>query len=83
METDNLINRNTHRHRAASFSKVTWSLGWEKEEIKLTQVNLIFKNLEESAQLLNRDSLSCRMEMGGRILAYKILHGSLEGFQWK
>ncbi len=37
---------------------------------------------EERAQLLNLDSLSCRMDNGDMILVYKILHGSLEGIQW-
>ncbi len=34
---------------------------------------------EERVQLLNLDSLSCRMNKGDMILVYKILHGSLEG----
>ncbi len=37
---------------------------------------------EERAQLLNLDSLSCRMDKGDMILVYKILHGFLEGLQW-
>ncbi len=38
---------------------------------------------EERAQLLNLDSLSCRMDKGDMILVYKILHGFLEGVQWQ
>ncbi len=38
---------------------------------------------EERAQLLNLDSLSCRMDNGDMILVYKILHGFLEGVQWQ
>ncbi len=38
---------------------------------------------EEKAQLLNFDSLSCRMDKGDMILVYKILHGFLEGVQWR
>ncbi len=38
---------------------------------------------EERVQLLKRDSLSCRMNKGDMILVYKILHGSLEGDQWR
>ncbi len=34
-------------------------------------------------QLLKLDSLSCRMNKGDMILVYKILHGSLEGIQWR
>ncbi len=33
---------------------------------------------EERAQLLNLDSLSCKMDK-----VYKILHGFLEGVQWR
>ncbi len=36
---------------------------------------------EERAQLLNLDSLSCRMDKGDMILVYKIPHGFLEGVQ--
>ncbi len=38
---------------------------------------------EERAQLLNLDSLSCRIDKGDMILVYKILHGFLEGVQWQ
>ncbi len=38
---------------------------------------------EERAQLLNLDSLSCRMDKEHMILVYKILHGFLEGVQWQ
>ncbi len=38
---------------------------------------------EERVQLLKRDSLSCRMNKGNMIQVYKILHGSLEGVQWR
>ncbi len=38
---------------------------------------------EERAQLLNLDSLSCRMDKEDMILVYKILHGLLEGVQWQ
>ncbi len=38
---------------------------------------------EENAQLLNHDSLSCRMDKGDMILVYKILHGFLKGVQWQ
>ncbi len=38
---------------------------------------------EERAQLLNLDSLSCRMDKGDMILVYKIPHGFLEGVQWQ
>ncbi len=38
---------------------------------------------EERAQLLNLDSLSCRMDKGDMILVYTILHGFLEGVQWR
>ncbi len=38
---------------------------------------------EERAQLLNLDSLSCRMVTGDMILVYKILQGFLEGVQWR
>ncbi len=38
---------------------------------------------EERAQLLNLDSLSCRMDKGDMMLVYKILHDFLEGVQWR
>ncbi len=38
---------------------------------------------EERVQLLNLDSLSCRMNKGDMILVYKILHGSLKGVYWR
>ncbi len=38
---------------------------------------------EERAQLLNLDSLSCRMDKGDMILVCKIFHGLLEGVQWR
>ncbi len=38
---------------------------------------------KERAQLLNLDSLSCRMDMADLILVYKILLGFLEGVQWQ
>ncbi len=39
-------------------------------------------NYEESAQLLNFDSFSCRMKTGDMVLIYNILHCFLEGLQW-
>ncbi len=38
---------------------------------------------QERAQLLNLDSLSCRVRKGDLILVYKIFHGFLEGVQWR
>ncbi len=38
---------------------------------------------EERAEVLNLDSLSCRMDKRDMILIYKILHGFLEGVQWQ
>ncbi len=38
---------------------------------------------EERDQLLKLGSLSCRMNKGDMILACKILHGALEGVQWR
>ncbi len=38
---------------------------------------------EERAQVLNLDSLSCRMDKGDMIVVNKILHGFLEGVQWQ
>ncbi len=38
---------------------------------------------EEVALLLNLDSLSCRVDKGGKILLYKIFHDFLEGVQWR
>ncbi len=73
------------------YSFQAWKL-WLKMDIKLLEVaqwrsTTLVKGLqdidyEERAQLLNLDSLSCRMDKGDMILAYKILHGFLEGVQW-
>ncbi len=38
---------------------------------------------EERVQLLNLDSLYCRMNMVDIMFVYKILHGSLEGILWR
>ncbi len=38
---------------------------------------------EERVQLLKLDSISCRMNKGEMTLVHKILHGSLEGVQWR
>ncbi len=38
---------------------------------------------EERAQLLNPDSMFCRMDEEDIILVHKILHGFLEGVQWR
>ncbi len=38
---------------------------------------------EKKAQFLNLDSPSCRTGKGDIILVYKILHGFLEGVQWR
>ncbi len=38
---------------------------------------------EERAQLVNLDSLSCRMDKRDKIFVYKIHHGFLEGVQWR
>ncbi len=38
---------------------------------------------EERVQLLKLDSLSCRMNKGNMKLEYTILHGPLEGIQWR
>ncbi len=38
---------------------------------------------EERVQLLKFDSSSCTMNVGDMILVHKILHGSLEGIQWR
>ncbi len=38
---------------------------------------------EERAQLINLDSLSCRMDKGDMILVYKFLYGFLKGVQWQ
>ncbi len=66
---------------------------WLKKNIKLLEVaqrrsTKLVKGLrdteyEERAQLLNFDSLSCRMDKGDMIIVYKILHGFLEGVQWR
>ncbi len=66
---------------------------WLKKDIKLLKdVQRRFTKLvkglqdieyEERAQLLNLDSLSCRMDRGDMILVYTILHGFLEGVQWQ
>ncbi len=36
----------------------------------------------ERVQLLNLESLSCRIDKGDMILVFKILHGFLEHVQW-
>ncbi len=59
-----------------SYMELTWR-PWLREDIKLHSTKLV-KGLrgieyEERAQLLNLDSLSCRMDMGDMILIYKIL----------
>ncbi len=59
---------------------------WLKRDIKRS--TKLVKGLqdieyEERAQLLNLDSLSCRMDKADMILVYKILHGFLEGVQWQ
>ncbi len=66
---------------------------WLRKDIKLLEdvqrhSTKLVKGLqdieyEERAQLLNLDSLSCRMDKGDMILVYKILHDLLEGVQWQ
>ncbi len=66
---------------------------WLRKDIKLLEdvprrSTKLVKGLqdikyEELAQLLNLDSLSCRMDKGDMILVYKILHGFLKGVQWQ
>ncbi len=66
---------------------------WLRKDIKLLEdvqrrSTKLVKGLhdieyEERAQLLNLDSLSCRMDRRDMILVYKILHGFLEGVQWQ
>ncbi len=61
---------------------------WLRKDIKLLEdvqrrSTKLVKGLqdieyEERPQLLNLDSLSCRMDKGDMILVYKILHGFLE-----
>ncbi len=65
---------------------------WLRKDIKLLEYvqrrsTKLVKGLQdieydERAQLLNLDSLSCRVDKGDMILVYKILHGFLEGVQW-
>ncbi len=38
---------------------------------------------EDRVELLNPDSLSCRVDKNDMIFAYKILHGFLEDIQWR
>ncbi len=66
---------------------------WLRKDIKLLEdvqmrSTKLVKGLQDieyeiRAQLLNLDSLSCRMDKGDMILVYKILHGFLEGVQWQ
>ncbi len=66
---------------------------WLKKDVKLledvqwrsTKLVRCLKDseYEEQVQSLKLDSLSCRINKGDIILVYKILHGSLEGIQWR
>ncbi len=68
-------------------------VSWLKKDIRLLEdiqrlSTKLVKGLQdieykERAQLLNLDSLSCRMDNGDMILVYNILHGFLAGAQWR
>ncbi len=61
-------------------------LPWLKKDIKLpedVQRRLKDTVYEERANLLNLESLFCRLGKRGMILVYKILHGFLEIVQWR
>ncbi len=74
------------------YSFQAWRL-WPKKDIKLLEdvhrrSARLVRCLKDSeyegrVQFLKLDSLSCRMNKGDMILVYKILHGSLEGVQWR
>ncbi len=79
-----------HPHLEYSFQ--AWR-PWLRKDIKLLEdvqrrSTKLVKGLqdieyEERAQLLNLDSLFCRIDKGDMILVYKILNGFLEGVQWQ
>ncbi len=87
---DKLYGNFIHPHLIYSFQ--AWQ-PWLKKGIKLLEdvqrrSTKLLRSLqgieyEERAQLLNVHSLSCRMAKGDMILVYKILHGFLEGVQWR
>ncbi len=82
---DKLYGKFIRPHLEYSFQ--TWR-PWLRKDIKLledvqrrsTKLGKGFQDIEyeERAQVLNRDSLSCRMDKGDMKLVFKILHGFLE-----
>ncbi len=66
---------------------------WLKKDIKLLEdvqrrSTKLVKGLQDTeyenrTQLLNLDSLPCRMDKADMILVYQIRHGFLEGTQWR
>ncbi len=87
---DKLYGNFMHPHLKYSFQ--AWR-PWLKKDIKLLEdyqrrSTKLLRSLqdieyEKRAQLLNLDSLSCRMDKADMILVYKIRHGFLEGVQWR